>query len=203
MHLPSITRILLVAATTTTAHALYTRDELCFRYRALSEAAFRDINHFLRPGHLQQLASILDDPEASENDRYVAMEYLKNASIAAGGVLPMCQDTGTDIITAKKGRRVWTPGADEQALGQGGLDAYAKNNLRYSQLAPLSMYEEANTRTNLPAQIDIAQEGGEGEGVPPEWLEEFVEICRRAFRYYLGGGLAHFPRGPAASQLRI
>ena len=130
--------------------------------RALSEAAFRDINHFLRPGHLQQLASILDDPEASENDRYVAMEYLKNASIAAGGVLPMCQDTGTAIITAKKGRRVWTPGADEQALGQGVLDAYAKNNLRYSQLAPLSMYEEANTRTNLPAQIDIAQEG-EGE----------------------------------------
>ena len=130
--------------------------------RALSEAAFRDINHFLRPGHLQQLASILDDPEASENDRYVAMEYLKNASIAAGGILPMCQDTGTAIITAKKGRRVWTPGADEQALGQGVLDAYAKNNLRYSQLAPLSMYEEANTRTNLPAQIDIAQEG-EGE----------------------------------------
>ncbi len=128
--------------------------------RALSEAAFRDINHFLRPGHLQQLASILDDPEASENDRYVAMEYLKNASIAAGGVLPMCQDTGTAIITAKKGRQVWTPGADEQALGQGVLDAYAKNNLRYSQLAPLSMYEEANTRTNLPAQIDIAQEGG-------------------------------------------
>ena len=130
--------------------------------RALSEAAFHDINHFLRPEHLQQLASILDDPEASENDHYVAMEYLKNASIAAGGVLPMCQDTGTAIITAKKGRRVWTPGADEQVLGQGVLDAYAKNNLRYSQLAPLSMYEEANTRTNLPAQIDIAQEG-EGE----------------------------------------
>ena len=131
--------------------------------RALSEAAFRDINHFLRPGHLQQLASILDDPEASENDRYVAMEYLKNASIAAGGVLPMCQDTGTAIITAKKGRRVWTPGADEQALGQGVLDAYAKNNLRYSQLAPLSMDEEANTRTNLPAQIDLYATEGEGE----------------------------------------
>ncbi len=127
--------------------------------RALSEAAFRDINHFLRPSHLQQLASILEDPEASENDRYVAMEYLKNASIAAGGILPMCQDTGTAIITAKKGRRVWTPGGDEQALGQGVLDAYAKNNLRYSQLAPLSMYEEANTRNNLPAQIDIALEG--------------------------------------------
>lgn len=127
--------------------------------RALSDEGFRDINHFLRPGHLQQLASILDDPDASQNDRYVALEYLKNASIAAGGVLPMCQDTGTAIIMGKKGRRVWTPGGDEQALGQGVLDAYAKNNLRYSQLAPISMYEERNTRTNLPAQIDIAQEG--------------------------------------------
>ena len=127
--------------------------------RSLSDEAFRDINHFLRPGHLQQLASILDDPEASENDRYVALEYLKNASIASGGVLPMCQDTGTAIIMGKKGRRVWTGGGDEQALGQGVLDAYAKNNLRYSQLAPISMYEEKNTRTNLPAQIDIAEEG--------------------------------------------
>ena len=127
--------------------------------RTLSDEGFRDINHFLRPGHLQQLASILDDPDASQNDRYVALEYLKNASIAAGGVLPMCQDTGTAIIMGKKGRRVWTPGGDEQALGQGVLDAYAKNNLRYSQLAPISMYEERNTRTNLPAQIDIAQEG--------------------------------------------
>jgi fumarate hydratase, class I len=127
--------------------------------RTLSDEGFRDINHFLRPGHLQQLAAILDDPEASQNDRYVALEYLKNASIASGGVLPMCQDTGTAIIMGKKGRRVWTPGGDEQALGQGVLDAYEKNNLRYSQLAPLSMFEERNTRTNLPAQIDIAQEG--------------------------------------------
>ena len=91
--------------------------------RTLSDEGFRDINHFLRPGHLQQLAAILDDPEASQNDRYVALEYLKNASIASGGVLPMCQDTGTAIIMGKKGRRVWTPGGDEQALGQGGLDA--------------------------------------------------------------------------------
>ena len=127
--------------------------------RALSDEGFRDINHFLRPGHLQQLAAILDDPEASQNDRYVALEYLKNASIASGGVLPMCQDTGTAIIMGKKGRRVWTPGGDEQALGQGVLDAYEKNNLRYSQLAPISMFEERNTRNNLPAQIDIAQEG--------------------------------------------
>lgn len=127
--------------------------------RTLSDEGFRDINHFLRPGHLQQLAAILNDPEASQNDRYVALEYLKNASIASGGVLPMCQDTGTAIIMGKKGRRVWTPGGDEQALGQGVLDAYEKNNLRYSQLAPLSMFEERNTRTNLPAQIDIAQEG--------------------------------------------
>ena len=127
--------------------------------RTLSDEGFRDINHFLRPGHLQQLAAILQDPEASQNDRYVALEYLKNASIASGGVLPMCQDTGTAIIMGKKGRRVWTPGGDEQALGQGVLDAYAKNNLRYSQLAPISMFEERNTRNNLPAQIDIAQEG--------------------------------------------
>ena len=127
--------------------------------RALSDEGFRDINHFLRPGHLQQLADILEDPEASQNDRYVALEYLKNASIASGGVLPMCQDTGTAIIMGKKGRRIWTPGGDEQALGQGVLDAYAKNNLRYSQLAPISMFEERNTRTNLPAQIDIAEEG--------------------------------------------
>ena len=128
----------------------------------LAQEAMADVSHLLRSSHLGQLKSILDDDEASNNDKFVALEMLKNAVISADKVLPMCQDTGTAIITAKKGRRVWTPGADEQALGQGVLDAYAKNNLRYSQLAPLSMYEEANTRTNLPAQIEIAQEG-EGE----------------------------------------
>src|SRR5690606_3420984 len=125
----------------------------------LSEAAFADINHLLRPGHLQQLARILEDPEATDNDRFVAYDLLKNANIAAGGVLPMCQDTGTAIIMGKKGRRVWTEGGDDGALGQGGLDAYFKKNLRYSQLAPLSMFEEQTTSNNLPAQIDIYEEG--------------------------------------------
>ncbi|MEM7464519.1 MAG: fumarate hydratase [Pseudomonadota bacterium] len=127
--------------------------------RMLSEQAFVDINHLLRPGHLSQLASILDDPEATDNDRFVAYDLLKNANIAAGGVLPMCQDTGTAIIMGKKGKNVWTEGDDEAAISQGVLDAYNKNNLRYSQLAPLSMFEEANTRDNLPAQIDIYSEG--------------------------------------------
>ena len=127
--------------------------------RLLSEAAFADINHLLRPGHLKQLASILDDPEATENDRFVAYDLLKNANIAAGGVLPMCQDTGTAIVMGKKGRRVWTDGGDADALSNGVLDAYEKKNLRYSQLAPLSMFEEKNTKNNLPAQIDIYEEG--------------------------------------------
>ena len=127
--------------------------------RLLSEAAFADINHLLRPGHLRQLAAILEDPEATDNDRFVAYDLLKNANIAAGGVLPMCQDTGTAIVMARKGRNVWTGGGDEAALGQGVRDAYEKKNLRYSQLAPIAMFEEKNTRTNLPAQIDIYQEG--------------------------------------------
>ena len=125
----------------------------------LAETAFGDINHFLRPGHLQQLRTILDDPEASPNDRFVAYDLMKNANIAAGGILPMCQDTGTIIVMGKKGRRVWTDGSDEQALAQGASAAYLKRNLRYSQLAPLSMFEEKNTRNNLPAQIDIYAEG--------------------------------------------
>ncbi|MEX2648405.1 MAG: fumarate hydratase, partial [Alphaproteobacteria bacterium] len=127
--------------------------------RLVAEQAFIDINHLLRPGHLQQLRDILDDPEATANDRFVAYELLKNANIAAGGVLPMCQDTGTAIIMGKKGRRVWTKGGDEAALSAGVSDAYLKRNLRYSQVAPLSMFQERNTRTNLPAQIDIYEEG--------------------------------------------
>ncbi len=127
--------------------------------RLLSETAFSDINHLLRPAHLKQLASILDDPEATDNDRFVAYDLLKNANISAGGILPMCQDTGTAIIMGKKGRQVWTSGDDEAALGQGVLDAYFKKNLRYSQLSPLSMFEEVNTKNNLPAQIDIYAQG--------------------------------------------
>ena len=127
--------------------------------RLLAEQALADINHLLRPSHLAQLQKILDDPEATDNDKFVAFDLLKNANIAAGGVLPMCQDTGTAIVMAKKGRRIWTDGRDEAALAAGIRDAYFKRNLRYSQLAPLSMFEEKNTRTNLPAQIDIHAEG--------------------------------------------
>ncbi len=127
--------------------------------RTLSEQAMIDVNHLLRPGHLAQLAKILDDPEATANDKFVAYDLLKNANIAAGGVLPMCQDTGTAIVVAKKGRLVWTDGDDEAAIAEGIADAYEKKNLRYSQLAPLSMFEEKNTGDNLPAQIEIAAEG--------------------------------------------
>jgi len=123
--------------------------------RALAEEAFTDINHLLRPGHLKQLRAILEDPEASDNDRFVAYDFLKNANIAAGGVLPMCQDTGTAIIMGKKGRLVFTEGEDEAALAEGARDAYLKRNLRYSQLAPISMFEEKNTKSNMPAQVEI------------------------------------------------
>src|SRR6266853_849310 len=126
--------------------------------RVLAEAAFGDINHLLRPGHLAQLRSILFDPEASDNDKFVAFDFLKNANIAAGGVLPMCQDTGTAIIMGKKGRLVFTDGDDEGALAEGARDAYLKRNLRYSQLAPISMFEETNTRSNMPAQVEIYAE---------------------------------------------
>ena len=132
--------------------------------RTLAEAAFTDINHLLRPGHLEQLRSILDDPEASDNDKFVAYDFLKNANIAAGGVLPMCQDTGTAIIMGKKGRLVFTDGDDEAALAEGTRDAYLQRNLRYSQLAPISMFEEKNTKSNMPAQVEIYAEGrGENE----------------------------------------
>ena len=127
--------------------------------RALAEAAFTDINHLLRPSHLKQLAGILADPEATSNDRFVAYDLIKNANIAAAGVLPMCQDTGTAIIMGKKGRVVWTEGDDEAALAEGARDAYLKRNLRYSQLAPISMFEEKNTRSNMPAQVEIYADG--------------------------------------------
>ncbi len=132
--------------------------------RALAEAAFNDINHLLRPAHLKQLRKILDDPEASANDKFVAYDFLKNANIAAGGVLPMCQDTGTAIIMGKKGRLVFTDGSDEGALSEGARDSYLKRNLRYSQLAPISMFEEKNTKSNMPAQVEIyAQGAGDAE----------------------------------------
>jgi fumarate hydratase, class I len=121
----------------------------------LTTEAMRDIAHLLRPGHLRQLRSILDDPEASPNDRFVARDLLKNACIAAGGVLPMCQDTGTAIVMGKRGQQVLTSGRDEEHIARGVFDAYTTLNLRYSQLAPLTMWDERNTGTNLPAQIEI------------------------------------------------
>ncbi len=127
----------------------------------LTEVAMRDIAHLLRDGHLQQLRNILDDPEASANDRFVALDLLKNASIAAGGVLPMCQDTGTAIVKAKKGQYVLTGGGDEEAIARGVFNTYQSSNLRYSQMAPISMYEEKNTGTNLPAEIKIAAVDGD------------------------------------------
>jgi len=123
--------------------------------RLLTATAMRDIAHLLRPAHLAQLASILDDPEASPNDRFVAHELLLNANIAAGGVLPSCQDTGTAVISAKKGQQVLTVGDDREAISRGVFDTYQTSNLRYSQLAPLDMFTERNTGTNLPAQIEI------------------------------------------------
>ena len=127
----------------------------------LTEQAMKDIAHLLRPAHLKQLASILDDPEASSNDRFVALDLLKNANIAAGGVLPMCQDTGTAIVKAKKGQYVFTGGGDEEAIARGVFNTYLTSNLRYSQMAPLSMYDEVNTGNNLPAEIKISAVDGD------------------------------------------
>lgn len=128
----------------------------------LTREALRDISYLLRPGHLAQLRAILDDEEASQNDRFVALELLRNANISAGFVLPSCQDTGTAVVLGRKGENVFTGGGDEEAIARGVFETYQKENLRYSQLAPLTMYEEVNTRTNLPAQIEIlAEDGGE------------------------------------------
>ena len=130
--------------------------------RLLTATAMRDISHLLRPTHLAQVAAILDDPEASDNDRFVALELLLNANIAAGGILPSCQDTGTAVIAAKKGQLVLTDGSDREAMSRGVYDTFQTSNLRYSQLAPLDMFTEQNTGTNLPVQIDIeAVPGGE------------------------------------------
>jgi fumarate hydratase class I len=153
----------------TTPYRLLTRDHVGMRkvdgreilevdtpaLTLLADQAMRDCQHLLRPGHLAQLRKIIDDPESSANDRFVAFELLKNANIAAAGILPMCQDTGTAIVMGKKGENVWTSGDDEAALSLGILKAYNETNLRYSQVAPLDMFNEKNTGTNLPAQIDL------------------------------------------------
>ena len=139
------------------------QDVLCVAPQALtllSSQAFHDINFFLRPAHLKQVAAILDDPEASENDRMVALTMLKNADVSSAGVLPFCQDTGTATILGKKGHAVWSTG-DEEALSRGVYDAYTENNLRYSQNAALNMWDEKNTNTNLPAQMDLMSVDGD------------------------------------------
>ncbi len=140
------------------------REVLCVEPEALTllaNQAFHDINFFLRPAHLKQVAAILDDPEASENDRMVALTMLKNADVAQAGLLPFCQDTGTAIVMGKKGQAVWTGGGDERAISHGVYQAYTENNLRYSQNAALTMWEEKNTGTNLPAQVDLMAVDGE------------------------------------------
>ncbi|MCX7621110.1 MAG: fumarate hydratase [Acidimicrobiales bacterium] len=127
----------------------------------LTRQAMHDIAHFLRPGHLQQLRRIVDDPEASANDKFVALDLLKNACVSAGGVLPMCQDTGTAIIKGKKGQFVFTGGGDEEAIARGVYETYQTDNLRYSQMAPLTVWDEVNTKTNLPAEIKISAVDGD------------------------------------------
>src|ERR1700739_4696145 len=152
--------------------------------RALAEAAFTDIAHLLRPAHLASLKHIVEDPEASENDKFVAYDLLKNANIAVGGVLPMCQDTGTALIMGKKGRLIWTAGDDEAALAEGARDAYLKRNLRYSQLAPISMFEEKNTKNNMPAQVEVFAEGHNHDHPDYHQAYKFLFIAK-------GGGSAN------------
>ena len=127
----------------------------------LTFEAYKDVSHLLRPGHLQQLRNILDDPDASDNDRFVAFDLLKNANISAGGILPICQDTGTAIVMGKKGQQIWTGGGDEAAISEGVLKTYTETNLRYSQVSPSDMFAEVNTGNNLPAQIDLYADEGD------------------------------------------
>ncbi|HEV7146822.1 MAG TPA: fumarate hydratase [Pedococcus sp.] len=138
--------------------------------RLLTESAMHDIAHYLRPAHLAQLRRIVDDPDASNNDRFVALDLLKNANIAAGGVLPMCQDTGTAIVMGKRGQHVLSSGPDERAIAQGVYDAYTRLNLRYSQLAPLTTWEEKNTGSNLPAQIELYADTAPGHETAYKFL---------------------------------
>ena len=143
--------------------------------RLLAETAMHDIAHFLRPAHLAQLRKILDDPEASNNDKFVALDLLKNANIAAAGVLPMCQDTGTAIVMGKRGGQVLRPAddayrTDEEALSRGVFDAYTSLNLRYSQMAPITMWDEKNTGSNLPAQIELYADTKPGHEAQYEFL---------------------------------
>jgi fumarate hydratase class I len=147
----------------------------------LARTAITDIQHLLRSSHLAQLRAIVDDPEASGNDRFVAMDLLRNAAISAGGVLPMCQDTGTAIVMGKRAEGVLTGGDDERALSKGIFEAYQELNLRYSQMAPLTFWDERNTGTNLPAQIDLFHKDGDPQADPSY---EFLFMAK-------GGGSAN------------
>ncbi|MGI9008877.1 MAG: fumarate hydratase [Streptosporangiaceae bacterium] len=162
---PDATEYRLVSEDAVSTASAFGRDFLKVEPAALTQLtaeAMHDIAHFLRPAHLGQLRSVLDDPQASPNDRFVARDLLRNACIAAGGVLPMCQDTGTAIVMGKRGQQVLTDGRDEEHVARGVYDAYTTLNLRYSQLAPLTMWEEKNTGSNLPAQIELyATDGAE------------------------------------------
>jgi fumarate hydratase, class I len=162
---PDTTEYRLVTEGGVTVRSAFGREFIEVGPAALTEltaTAMRDIAHLLRPAHLRQLRSIIDDPQASPNDRFVATDLLRNACIAAGGVLPMCQDTGTAIVMGKRGQQVLTDGRDSEHIARGVFDAYTRLSLRYSQLAPLTMWDERNTGTNLPAQIELyAAAGGE------------------------------------------
>ncbi len=151
----------------------------------MANTAFRDVSFLLRRSHNEQVARILHDPEASENDKYVALTFLRNAEVAAKGKLPLCQDTGTAIIHGEKGQQVWTGFCDEEALSLGVFKTYTEENLRYSQNAPLDMYNEVNTKCNLPAQIDIeATQGDEGMPINSSFL--IVLLIRSACGFSLG-----------------
>ena len=147
----------------------------------LAETAFKNVSHLLRTGHLKQLRAILDDPESTRNDRFVALEMLKNAVIAADEVLPMCQDTGTAIISGKRGDKVLVSGDDGEALSRGVYNTYQNSNLRYSQLAPTSMFDEANTKTNLPAQIDLY--AGKGDEYHFSFIQKGGGSANKSFLY--------------------
>jgi fumarate hydratase, class I len=149
----------------------------------LAKAAVRDIQHLLRPSHLAQLRAIVDDPEASGNDRFVAMDLLRNACVSAGGVLPMCQDTGTAIVIGKRTEHVLTGGRDEEALSRGIFEAYQELNLRYSQLAPLTFWDERNTGTNLPAQIELYHKDGDQPGYEFLFLAKGGGSANKTFLY--------------------
>ena len=157
----------------------------------LAQRAFEDVSHLLRPSHLQQLRNILDDDEASDNDHFVALELLKNAVIASDKVLPMCQDTGTAIISAVKGERVISGGSDAEFLSKGIFNTYRSSNLRYSQLAPITMFEEKNTGNNLPAQIDIYS--GSGNEYKFTFVQKGGGSANKSFLYQQTKASNHIP----------